>query len=108
MIAPQTADPLDLATLADDLTALRRALHRRPELGFDEHETQATLRVWLEARGFAPGPPLAGTGFAVEIAGGRRRPDGRVPDRHRRAPNPRGVGRRVRLGDPGRDARLRS
>ncbi len=69
MLAPQTADPLDLATLADDLTALRRALHRRPELGFDEHETQATLRAWLEARGFAPGPPLAGTGFAVEIAG---------------------------------------
>ena len=65
----QTADLLDIDTLATDLTDLRRALHRRPELGFDEHETQATLRAWLEARGFAPGPPLAGTGFAVEIAG---------------------------------------
>ena len=56
-------------TLADDLTALRRALHRRPELGFDEHETAATLRAWFEERGFEPGPPLAGTGFAVDIVG---------------------------------------
>ena len=56
-------------TLAADLTALRRALHRRPELGFDEHETAATLRAWLEARGFACSEPLAGTGFAVEVEG---------------------------------------
>ena len=61
--------PVSTATLADELTALRRALHRRPELGFDEHETAETLRAWFDARGFVCGPPLAGTGFAVEIQG---------------------------------------
>ncbi len=61
--------PITDTSLAAELVALRRTLHRRPELGFDEHETQATLRAWLEARGFAPGPPLAGTGFTVEIEG---------------------------------------
>ena len=63
------AEPVDADTLAADLTALRRTLHRRPEVGFDEHETSATLRAWFEARGFDVGPPLAGTGFAVEIVG---------------------------------------
>ena len=67
--AEPATDALDLDALAADLTALRRTLHRRPEVGFAEHETAATLRAWLSARGFAPGPPLAGTGFAVDIVG---------------------------------------
>lgn len=53
----------------EDLVALRRHLHTTPELGFELHETAATLRSWLGDRGFAPGPPLAGTGFVVEIEG---------------------------------------
>jgi amidohydrolase len=61
--------PADTDTLAADLVALRRALHRRPEVGFAEHETSALLRAWFEERGFTVGPPLAGTGFAVEIEG---------------------------------------
>ena len=66
---PRPAALTDTELLTVDLTALRRALHQRPEVGFDEHETAATLRAWLTARGFTPGPPLAGTGFAVEIQG---------------------------------------
>ncbi|OZC02192.1 M20 metallopeptidase family protein [Rubricoccus marinus] len=55
--------------LRKELTDLRRTLHARPELGFQEHVTAATVREWLTARGLAPGKPLAGTGFAVEIEG---------------------------------------
>ena len=67
--AARLSTDIDGADLGAELAALRRALHRRPEIGFDEHETQATVRAWLTDRGFAPGPPLAGTGFAVEIEG---------------------------------------
>ena len=34
--------------LSGDLTAWRRDLHRRPELGFEEHETAAYLKSRLE------------------------------------------------------------
>ncbi|HEX8299099.1 MAG TPA: amidohydrolase [Rubricoccaceae bacterium] len=67
--AAPVASPLSARVLSADLVELRQALHRRPEVGFNEHETQATLRAWLTERGFAPGPPLAGTGFTVEVEG---------------------------------------
>jgi len=57
--------------LAATLSQLRRHLHRNPELGFEEHETSAFLRGWLEERGFETVGPLAGTGFYVDIAGRR-------------------------------------
>jgi len=74
---PDTATPAppvgtgapDAAELLQTLTALRRHLHRNPELGFEEVETSAYLRAWLEARGFTLSAPLGGTGFAVEIEG---------------------------------------
>ncbi|ANM29512.1 hypothetical protein ABI59_07830 [Acidobacteria bacterium Mor1] len=37
--------------LSGDLTAWRRDLHRRPELGFEEHETAAYLKARLEPLG---------------------------------------------------------
>ena len=60
---------LDDAALRQELSTLRRTLHARPELGFQEHATSATVKAWLTERGLTPGPPLAGTGFAVEIEG---------------------------------------
>ena len=67
--APLAATRLDDATLRAELSDLRRELHAYPELGFQEHRTSEVLKSWLADRGFAPGPPLAGTGFAVDIEG---------------------------------------
>lgn len=55
--------------LAGLLTELRRHLHRRPELGFQELETSRYLRAGLEAQGFEVHGPLAKTGFYVEVEG---------------------------------------
>ncbi len=57
------------AELLTLLSPLRRHLHRHPEVGFEEHETSRYVRAWLEARGLETRGPLAGTGFAVEVAG---------------------------------------
>lgn len=65
--------PAAAATRAE-LTALRRHLHMRPELGFQERETSAAVRAWLTERGFEPGPALGGTGFAIEVEGARPGP----------------------------------
>ncbi|MEM6326678.1 MAG: amidohydrolase [Bacteroidota bacterium] len=70
MLDAPTAPPRPTdASLAEDLTALRRDLHAHPELGFEEHRTSLTIREWLASRGLEPGPPLATTGLAVDIVG---------------------------------------
>ncbi|MEM1116415.1 MAG: amidohydrolase [Bacteroidota bacterium] len=66
VIEPAVPPAVDLRA---DLVDLRRRLHTTPELGFEEHETAATLRRWLGERGFEPSPPMAGTGFVVEVEG---------------------------------------
>ena len=73
MSAPPAPAP-DVAPARAELSALRRHLHRRPELGFQEHETSAYVRAWLQAHGFEPGPALGGTGFALDIVGARPGP----------------------------------
>ncbi|MBX5467706.1 MAG: amidohydrolase [Firmicutes bacterium] len=50
----------------------RRALHEIPELGFEEHETQAYLETALSKLGIE-WKPVAGTGLVAEIAGQGRR-----------------------------------
>ena len=51
------------------LSAVRRHLHRIPELGFQERKSAAYVRAWLTEHGFEPSAPLAGTGLYVDVAG---------------------------------------
>jgi amidohydrolase len=61
--------------LADRLTAIRRELHRHPELSHEEFETTARIRGWLEAAGIriAERYPLR-TGVVAEVGGLREGP----------------------------------
>lgn len=52
------------------LVALRRRLHRRPELGFEEHETAALVEAFLRGLGLAP-ERIAGTGVVAVVEGAR-------------------------------------
>lgn len=58
------------------LVALRRDLHRRPELAWQERRTQARLREALLACGITAIDDVAGTGLVARVPG--RRPDGPV------------------------------
>lgn len=66
---PALADVPVLPRLRADLSALRRALHETPEVGFAEVKTSQTVRQWLVDRGFEPSAPRAGTGFTVDVDG---------------------------------------
>ena len=61
-----------LAAHATDLVAVRRRLHRRPELGYAEHETTALLVERLTAAGLAPRVLPSGTGVVCDIGSGSR------------------------------------
>ncbi len=52
---------------------IRRALHRRPELSFQEHETARFIAGELRALGLEP-VPMAGTGVVAHVAGARPGP----------------------------------
>lgn len=58
------------ARLEPRLIALRRDLHRHPELAFQEHRTAARLVAELEAAGLQPRGGIGGTGVVVDIDGG--------------------------------------
>jgi amidohydrolase len=53
-----------------DLIELRRALHRRPELGRQEHETTALLVKHLVEAGLAPRVLVGGTGLVCDVGSG--------------------------------------
>lgn len=55
--------------LRERLVALRHDLHRRPELAFEERETQARLREELELLAPASLDEAGGTGLVARIAG---------------------------------------
>jgi amidohydrolase len=56
----------DIEALLPQLRQIRRDIHRHPELGFEETRTQALVRAWLEARGYAP-RDCAGTGLIADL-----------------------------------------
>jgi len=55
-----------IRSVMGDVIALRRALHRNPELSWEEHETQATLRTWLASRDVRT-RDLASTGLVADL-----------------------------------------
>ncbi len=59
------------ADLASQLLALRRDLHRRPELAFEEHETAARLERELRSIGLTDIRRIAGTGVLARVPGGQ-------------------------------------
>jgi amidohydrolase len=67
-----TPSPADrwLADHERELVALRRDLHRHPELGRQEHRTTGLLMDRLRAAGLAPEVLEAGTGLVCEIGSG--------------------------------------
>ncbi len=56
----------ELDALLPELTAIRRDLHKHPELGFAEHRTGAIVRAWLERHGYAP-RTAAKTGVIADL-----------------------------------------
>ena len=66
---PFVLDERDVGRLVET----RRALHRRPELAFEEHETSRLVRERLVALGLAP-EAIAGTGVVAVVDSGRPGP----------------------------------
>ncbi len=58
----------DVEDIREELIALRRQIHRRPELGFEEHQTQALILETLTRYGI-PTIKLGKTGVAAMIEG---------------------------------------
>lgn len=56
-----------------DLVAIRRDLHRHPELAFEEHRTAGVVEEHLRKLGLTP-RRLAGTGVVADIVGGAAGP----------------------------------
>ena len=60
----------DAIDCGDALVNIRRAIHARPEYGFQEHETAALIASRLAALDASVRPPIAGTGVVAEIGRG--------------------------------------
>lgn len=58
----------------DETVRIRRALHRRPELAFEEHETAALIAREIRALGIEPIEGIAKTGLVAHIEGGKPGP----------------------------------
>jgi amidohydrolase len=59
-----------ISALLSPLTSLRHEIHRHPELGFEEHETQRRVMAYLRGHGFEP-RPCATTGVIADLNPGR-------------------------------------
>lgn len=55
--------------LQEEVLAIRRHLHRQPELSFQEHRTSAYIREKLDTWGIPYEYPIAGTGILAWITG---------------------------------------
>lgn len=58
------------AQIHGETVALRRHLHRHPELSFEEYQTSAFVKSTLDSLGI-PSRPMANTGLVAEIKGDR-------------------------------------
>jgi amidohydrolase len=59
-----------LDTHRDELVAVRRRIHSRPELSGEEHETTQLVTERLAAAGLAPRGLSSGTGLLCDVGGG--------------------------------------
>jgi amidohydrolase len=59
------------ATLVDEVIAVRRDLHRNPELGFEEHRTSGIVQERLRRLGYEVHAGIAATGVVGILKGGR-------------------------------------
>ena len=59
-----------LAERSDEFVALRRDIHRHPELGFEEHRTAALVADKLESWGYAVERGIGGTGVVGRLVRG--------------------------------------
>ncbi len=59
----------EVLALRDDLVALRRDLHRHPELAWNERRTAEQVARFLDGRGLALQTGLGGTGVVAEAKG---------------------------------------
>ena len=59
-----------LAQRSDEFVALRRDIHRHPELGFEEHRTAALVADRLEGWGYAVERGIGGTGVVGRLVRG--------------------------------------
>lgn len=59
-----------IADEADDAVALRRHIHRHPELGHHEFRTTATVAAYLEAAGMEPSIRPSSTGLTIDVGEG--------------------------------------
>lgn len=59
----------DLSLLEPEIISLRRAFHRCPELGFQEHHTQGMIAEFLSALGLTPKTGIAKTGIIADLEG---------------------------------------
>ncbi|MDT0630383.1 M20 metallopeptidase family protein [Rubrivirga litoralis] len=58
----------------DETVRLRRQIHRRPELAYEEHETAALVAATLREIGIEPTTGVARTGVVAHVEGGRPGP----------------------------------
>jgi hippurate hydrolase len=73
--APSTDSLLDAArAIQDDVVAIRRRIHRKPEIGLDLPETQAVILEELNVLGIEATPGTALTSVVGLIRGGRPGP----------------------------------
>ena len=52
----------EVTAIADDIIAIRRDIHKYPELGFDEHRTSGLIAEHLKNLGFDVATGIAKTG----------------------------------------------
>ena len=79
-LSPSLPSPMlhQIRALADEVfpevVRLRRRLHRRPELAFEEHETAALVAETLDGLGLEPRTGVAKTGVVAHVEGARPGP----------------------------------